>query len=275
MKRTASARRAAALLVNMDQICIQDELQAPDLVLSRGWCLKRALGLAADGYGRQSLAWIWGALVGLLLALALPLAAEPPAGPYVTAIAAASREGGIDGAQYGIAAGWRIPVYVIGCPRRPGSWPAPCHGAAPQGSRKAAGIRNHSGSWSILITASAMVSKKVETGDGRHFGAVAGLEFARGRWCASLSGSWRLQTTSAWRKEAWSPIASVGRDLGPVWLMATWSGPDSTWNRTQAFGLAIDARHRRGVLRVGLQWLKHRQGAGLRVVVGAGIGRSR
>jgi hypothetical protein len=177
--------------------------------------------------------------LALLLALASPLAAEPPTGPYLLAVAATSRTDGVVGPQWGVAAGSRISIseYV-----------------------------------NMLAEGSAMVSDKIGLG-GQHYAASFALEWHRGPWYASAGAAWAVQVTPEYSKQALAPVVRFGRGLGPVWLTAVWRARDDTENEVEAIGVELEARHGRGRLRVAFQWVKDVEGGGLRVVLGVGVGR--
>lgn len=179
------------------------------------------------------------ALVALcLLVLATRLPAEPPTGPYLLAVGAISGADGIEGPQLGILAGGRTRI---------------------------------SDSVALLFELSVLHSPKIDAGDGTLFSIMFDVEHWGRRWYGALGASYAVLETSAYRKEAWAPRLSIGRQTGPVRLSGTWNLPDSTLNRTESLGLGLEWRRGRGVLRAGLAWLRHRDGEGIRLSIGLGL----
>ncbi len=173
-----------------------------------------------------------------LLALATPLPAEPPTGPYLLAVATASRETGIKGPQLGILAGGRVRL---------------------------------SDSVALLFEAQALHSPKLDAGDGYLVGAILDVEHWWHAWYVALGASWATQETSAYSKEAWAPRLTFGRQGPSDRISATWRPPDSTSNHLQSFGLDLEYRPGRWILRTGIAWLWHRGGDGFRFSWAAGL----
>ncbi len=164
--------------------------------------------------------------------------AEPPSGSWILAVAANSLADGVRGPQLGIAIGGRIPI---------------------------------SRSINLLVEGSAVHSPKIETGEGQLYSAMFDVELHRGAWFGAVGVSHGLQKTSRTDKGAWFSRLSIGREIGPVWLWSTWSGPRPTKDRAESLGLNLEWRRRRGMLRAGLAWLRHRDGEGLRLSIGLGL----
>ncbi len=173
-----------------------------------------------------------------LLALATPLPAEPPTGPYLLAVATASRATGIKGPQLGILAGGRVRL---------------------------------SDSVALLFEAQALHSPKLDAGDGYLVGAILDVEHWWHAWYVALGVSWAVQETSAYSKEAWAPRVTIGRQAASLRLSGTWRLPDSTVNHAESLGLVLEWRQGRGMLRAGLAWLRHRDGEGVRLSAGFGL----
>ncbi len=174
-----------------------------------------------------------------LLALATPLPAAPPTGPYLLALVANSSNDGLEkGPQLGILAGGRVRV---------------------------------SDSIALLFDLSVLHSPKIDAGDGYLVGATFDVERWGKRWYGALGATYSVLETSAYSKEAWSPRLTIGRQAGSVRLSGTWSLPDSTPNRTESLSLDLEWRRGRGLLRAGLGWLRHRDGEGLRLSAGFGV----
>ena len=173
-----------------------------------------------------------------LCALAARLPAEPPTGPYLLAVATASRATGIKGPQLGVLAGGRARV---------------------------------SDSIALLFDVSALHSPKIDAGDGYLLGAMLDVEHWGKRWYGALGASYAIQTTSVYSKEAWAPRLTIGRQGPAVRLSSTWQLPDSTPNRTSSFNLNAAWRSGRAVLRMSAGWLWHRDGDGWRLSVASGL----
>jgi len=179
------------------------------------------------------------ALAALCLwSLAAHLPAEPPAGPYLLSVVAISDATGIRGPQLGLLAGGRIRV---------------------------------SDSIALLVELSVLHSPKLDAGDGYLLGATFDVEHWGKRWYGALGVSWAVQETSAYSKEAWAPRLTIGRQAASLRLSATWRPADSTPNRTHSLGVELEWWQGRGIFRIGLAWLRHRDGSGLRLSAGLGL----
>lgn len=182
----------------------------------------------------------------LCLALAAPLYAEPPAafyGTHVLLVGAASNTDGVKGPRVGVLVGHRARL---------------------------------SESIALLVEASVVNSPKIGAGGGTLFAAMFDVEHSLGRWYWAAGVRYAVQETPFYSKEAWAPQLSAGRQGGAWRLSGVLKLPDSTPNRAGSLGLALEWRRsrgvlRRGILRWGLAWVRHRDGEGVAVSGGIGV----